>query len=352
MSPAQHGTRSSGAYDAGVDQPIAVFAAAELDTHAEPEGHPERRGRLDASLAGIPAAGLVDACRLVTPRLATIDELNRVHDPRLVARIEELCAAGGGNIDADTYAAAGSWDTARRAAGAVLDAVDALRSNECDVAFAASRPPGHHAEAAQSMGFCLFNNVAVAAAALVDRGERVAIVDWDVHHGNGTQDIFYDDPNVLYVSTHQSPLYPGTGRLTETGGDAAPFTNLNLPLPPGTRGDVYRQAFDEVITPVIERFAPTWLIISAGYDAHRNDPLASMQLTSSDYADFALRLQQLVPAQRLIVALEGGYDFDALSLSTGATLSALCGEAFRPEAVSCGEVGAAAVTAACQLWDL
>jgi acetoin utilization deacetylase AcuC-like enzyme len=335
-----------------VDQPIAVFAAIDLDEHATPSGHPERLGRLDASLAGIPAAGLGDATRIIEPRLATIDELCRVHASELVAEIEQFCSSGGGSIDADTFAAPGSWSTARRAAGAVLDAIAALEDETCDVAFAASRPPGHHAESDRAMGFCLFNNVAVGAAALADRGERVAIVDWDVHHGNGTQDIFYDDPRVLYVSTHQAPLYPGTGRLDETGGQAAPFSNLNLPMPAGTRGDVFRQAIDDVIAPVIERFAPTWLFISAGFDAHRNDPLASLQLSSADYADFALRLQSLVPARRVVVALEGGYDFDALSMSTGATLSALVGESYRPEAASSGEIGLPTVTAARQLWDV
>ena len=351
-SPLQHGSTGRRAYAGGVDQPIAVFSAAELDEHHAPDGHPERPGRLDASLAGIPAAGLGEAVRMVEPRLATVEELERAHDPRLVAQIRDFCEAGGGNIDADTYAAPGSWDTARRAAGALLDAVDALEAGQCDVAFAASRPPGHHAEFDQSMGFCLFNNVAVAARELTERGERVAIVDWDVHHGNGTQDIFYDDPSVLYVSTHQSPLYPGTGRLSETGGESAPFANLNLPFPPGTRGDVFRQAVDEVIAPVVERFDPTWLIISAGYDAHRNDPLAGLQLTSADYADLADRLRQLVAERRLVVALEGGYDYDALSMSTGATLSSLVGEQYRPEPASSGEIGVPVVTAARQLWDL
>jgi acetoin utilization deacetylase AcuC-like enzyme len=335
-----------------VDRPIAVFSAAELDEHHTPAGHPERPGRLDASLAGIPAAGLGDAVRMVEPRLASVEELARAHDARLIERIREFCDAGGGSLDADTYAAPGSWVTACRAAGAILDAVDALEAGSCEVAFAASRPPGHHAEFDQSMGFCLFNNVAVAARALSERGERVAIVDWDVHHGNGTQDIFYDDPDVLYVSTHQSPLYPGTGRLNETGGAAAPFTNLNMPFPPGTRGDVFRQAVDQVIAPVIERFEPTWLIVSAGYDGHRNDPLAGLQLTSADYADLADRLRQLVPSRRLVVALEGGYDFDALSMSTGATLSALVGEGYRPEPASSGEIGIPVVTAAQQLWEL
>jgi len=340
------------AYPQRVDHPIAVFAAAELDTHQEPAGHPERRSRLGASLAGITSASLDDAVVMHQPRLATVDELTRVHDAAVVSSVEEISAEGGGDIDADTFASAGTWETARRAAGAVLDCVDALDRGDCDVAFAGSRPPGHHAEASRSMGFCLFNNVAVATAALVDRGERVAIVDWDVHHGNGTQDIFWNVPEVLYVSTHQSPLYPGTGRMNETGGPDAPFTNLNLPMPPGTRGDVFRRAFDEMVAPVIERFGPTWLIVSAGFDAHRNDPLASLQLTSADYADLALRLQALVPERRLLVALEGGYDLDALRMSTGATLSALVGEGYRPEAVSLGEVGVPTITAARQLWDL
>ncbi len=332
--------------------PIAVFASAELDQHATPSWHPERAGRLDASLAGIPAADLLDAVELRVPRLATEEELAAVHVESYVAGIERFCTTGGGDLDPDTFAAPGSWDTARRAAGAVLDAVDALEAGECDVAFAAGRPPGHHAVADQAMGFCLFNNVAVAAALLAEQGQRVAIVDWDVHHGNGTQDIFYDDPRVLYVSTHESPLYPGTGHPNETGGDNAPMTNLNIPFPAGTRGDVYRQSIDEVIGPVIEAFEADWLFISAGFDGHRNDPLAGLELTSADYADLAVRLQSLVPPRRTVVALEGGYDFDALTASTGATLSALVGGGYRPEPASTGEVGLPSVVAARQRWEV
>ncbi len=332
--------------------PIAVFASVELDQHATPSWHPERPGRLDASLSGVPAAGLMDAVSFREPRLASPAELALAHAASYVAGIERFCGSGGGDLDPDTYAAPGSWATARRAAGAVLDAVDALRAGDCDIAFAAGRPPGHHAVADQAMGFCLFNNVAVAAARLAGEGERVAIVDWDVHHGNGTQDIFYDVAGVLYVSLHESPLYPGTGLASETGGPNAPRSNLNLPFPAGTRGDVYRQAIDEVVAPVVEAFAPDWLFISAGFDGHRDDPLAGLELTSSDYADLAVRLQSLAPARRTVVALEGGYDFDALAASTGATLAALIGESYRPEAPSVGDVGRPTIAAAKQRWEL
>ncbi len=332
--------------------PITVFANAELDQHTTPDWHPERPGRLDASLSGIAAAGLSDAVEFRAPRLATVDEVTLVHSANYVDQLQRFCERGGGDLDPDTFAAPGSWDTALRAAGAVLDAVDALEAGSCEVAFAAGRPPGHHAVPDRAMGFCLVNNVAVAAAKLAARGEKVAIVDWDVHHGNGTQDIFYNDPNVLYVSTHEFPLYPGSGRADETGGAGAPMSNLNLPFPAGTRGDVFRRAVDDVIAPVVGRFAPDWLFISAGFDAHRNDPLAGLELTSADYADLAIRLQQLAPAQRTVVVLEGGYDFEALSLSTGATLSAMIGENYRPEDVSTGEVGLPTIAAARQRWDL
>ena len=203
------------------------------------------------------------------------------------------------------------------------------RSTHCadaadGAAFVATRPPGHHALGDRAMGFCLLNNVAVSAAALVADGERVLIVDWDVHHGNGTQALFWDNPSVLYVSTHQSPFYPGTGGAAEVGGDEARGLTVNVPLPAGATGDVVRRALDEVAAPVIEEFGPTWVLISAGFDAHRADPLADLALSSGDYADLARTVAGYAPGPGRVVAyLEGGYDLGALRSSVAATLGAL-----------------------------
>lgn len=330
---------------------LTVFTDLEGDHHDTPNWHPEHRGRLEAALTGVRRAGLLEAAEWRIPEPAPLASIIAVHDPVYVSQLDDLCAQGGGEVDGDTIVSGGSFVTARKAAGAVLQGVEALRSGTTDLVFAAGRPPGHHAVRDRAMGFCLFNNAAIGAAELSAAGERVAIVDWDVHHGNGTQDIFYDDPNVLYISTHESPLYPGTGQLRQQGGDEAFGANLNLPFPAGTAGDTFRAGFDEVVIPAIERFAPDWLFISAGYDAHRNDPLAGLRLTAADYADLARRLQPLVAKQRLLVVLEGGYDLDALSNSVGATLSTLVGGAFRPETASSGEIGMPTVVAAKQLWE-
>ena len=191
---------------------------------------------------------------LVPAPIVEPDALLRVHSASYVAQVEGLCAAGGGQLDPDTYVVPDSWDAVLRAAGAGPEAVALLRRTGAGTAFVAARPPGHHALFDRGMGFCVFNNVAVTAAALVSEGERVLIVDWDVHHGNGTQDLFWDEPAVLYVSTHQSPLYPGTGAASEVGGPGAFGLTVNVPLPPGATGDVVRMALDEVAAPAVESF--------------------------------------------------------------------------------------------------
>jgi acetoin utilization deacetylase AcuC-like enzyme len=196
------------------------------------------------------------------------------------------------------------------------------------------------------MGFCLLNNVAVTAAHLRDRGERVLIVDWDAHHGNGTQDIFYDDPSVLYVSMHEWPLYPGTGRLDDVGAGAGVGANVNFPLPAGATGDVYLDALDTVVAPVAEQFAPTWVLLSAGFDAHRSDPLTGLGLAAGDYADLTARVRALAPAGRCVVFLEGGYDLEALRDSTAATVSTLVGAPVRPEPATANGPGRTVVHAA------
>jgi acetoin utilization deacetylase AcuC-like enzyme len=309
---------------------LLVATDARFEAHDAGRSHPERPARVRAVLDGLDAGSPRDARRRLEPRRATRPELERVHTAKYLDHLEHFCAQGGGHLDADTGASPASWEAALLAAGSGLEAVDALDRGDGDYAFCAVRPPGHHAVAAHAMGFCLLNNAAVTAAALRDRGERVLVVDWDAHHGNGTQDIFYADGSVMYVSMHEWPLYPGTGRLTDAGAGAGEGATLNFPLPAGATGDVYLDAIDTVVEPLAERFAPTWVLVSAGYDAHRADPLTGLGLSAGDYADLTARVMALAAPRRLVVFLEGGYDLDALRDSTAATVSTLLG---RPERV-------------------
>ncbi|HEX3539259.1 MAG TPA: histone deacetylase [Acidimicrobiales bacterium] len=312
--------------------------------HLPGGGHPERPARLEAVLAGVNNAGVTDALVPVAPRPASRAELERVHAPAYLDGLERFAARGGGWVDMDTAVSSGSWQAAVLAAGAGPDAIERLDAGEADAAFIAVRPPGHHALGTRPMGFCLLNNVAVTAAALTSRGERVLIVDWDAHHGNGTQAIFFHDPSVLYVSMHQFPFYPGTGRMEETGaGEGAGYT-INFPFPAGATGDVYQAALDEVVVPAAEWFRPTWLIVSAGFDAHRADPLTELGLASGDFADLTVRLMGLVPAGRRLAVLEGGYDLGALADSAGACVAGLAGVEYRPEPPTAGGPGAGVVT--------
>jgi acetoin utilization deacetylase AcuC-like enzyme len=323
---------------------LYLSASPDLDHHDTGPFHPERPERVGAVLEGVREAGLDGAVVSLPPRRATHQELELVHASHYIEALEHLCDAGGGSLDSDTVASSGSWGTALLAAGGALAAVDALSEAGQGVAFVAHRPPGHHATSDQAMGFCLVNTVAVAAAHLAARGERVLVLDWDVHHGNGTQAIFWDDPRVLYVSTHQSPLYPGTGAASAVGGPEACGLTVNIPVPPGTTGDVILGAYDDVVAPAVEEFGPSWVLISSGFDAHRADPLANLALSSGDFEGMAVRARQYAPGPgRVAVVLEGGYDLGALTRSTGAVLAGLLGASYRPEPPTSGGPGKEAV---------
>ncbi|MDQ6730123.1 MAG: histone deacetylase [Actinomycetota bacterium] len=299
--------------------------------------HPEQPARMVAIERALAACDWVGYERVMSPQ-ATLEALTAVHTVEHVHAIKAAAAAGGAQIDADTMVSVGSWTAARHAAGGAVELVDRLLTGSArSGSFSAHRPPGHHAEPARAMGFCIFNNVAVAARHALDAGglERVMIVDWDVHHGNGTEAIFAADPRLLFISIHQSPLYPGSGRASFTGhGDGEGFT-VNLPVVPGSGDAVYTGLVDGVCVPLARAFAPELMLISAGFDAHREDPLADCTVTETGFARMAASLRDVCAelAVPLGGVLEGGYALDALGRSLVATLQALSGP---PAAVGAG----------------
>jgi acetoin utilization deacetylase AcuC-like enzyme len=291
--------------------------------HDAGPGHPESPLRLQTVLEALDTDRFASLERIEAPR-ATREQIARVHEEHLIDLLEKnVPGEGYVRVDADTAMNPDSMEAALRAAGAVCAAVDAMIDNGTTRAFCAVRPPGHHATRDTAMGFCLFNNVAVGAAHAMSRGiERVAIVDFDVHHGNGTQDIFWSEPNVLYASTHQSPLYPGTGARNEKGAGNI----VNAPLRPGAGRAEFRQAFEEIVLPALRAQKPQLVIISAGFDAHRLDPLADLNLEADDYAWATRMLVDIADefaSGRVISSLEGGYSPTALRESTAAHVAAM-----------------------------
>jgi len=298
--------------------------------------HVENGQRITASVELLASAGLLEATTRIPMRPATDDELALVHAPRYIEALRQAAAAGGGWADPDTLITPRSFDVAARVAGGTIEAVDAVLAGRVGSAFCLVRPPGHHATPMQAMGFCLFNQVAIAAAWARAKRDvaRVAIVDIDVHHGNGTQDAFYADPSVLYVSTHEYPFYPGTGGAGETGAGEGRGANMNIPLPAGCGDQAYARAFEAVVLPALRRFRPDLLLVSAGFDAHFADPLADERLSVDGYGALVSRLIDAAGELcdgRLLLALEGGYDLVALPWCVRRALELMLGRAPSPD---------------------
>jgi acetoin utilization deacetylase AcuC-like enzyme len=302
--------------------------------HFAGRSHPERPERAAAMIEMAEELRRAGILRL-SPREATIAELELCHDPAYVAEVKGTASKPRCDFDPDTHTSPDSYQTALLAVGGVLTAVEAVMDGAADNAFVIVRPPGHHALPDRAMGFCLFNNVAIAARYLIRRRglKRVLVVDWDVHHGNGIQDIFYDSPEVLYFSTHQFPFYPGTGGLDEIGVGAGAGYTVNAPMPT-TFGDAeYLRVFDEVLAPVARQYRPEFILVSSGFDAHFRDPLASMEVTEAGFAALARRVKRLAAEScegRMAAALEGGYDLQALADSGRSVLEEMGREADEP----------------------
>ena len=308
--------------------------------HVDRGGHPERPERLMALKSGLQAAGFWDEANHIVPRNATVDELSRVHDKGYVESTLSRLEGRYGNLDPDTYFSPGSKEAALKAAGSSVDLAKLLLQGKADVGLALVRPPGHHAEANRAAGFCIFNNIAVAAGALLDEGlERILVFDWDVHHGNGTQHQFENTPQVLYTSVHAWPHYPGTGLADEIGKGKGLGHTANVPYPHGSSDVDYREVVDRLLRPLADVYEPQAMLVSAGFDAHRNDMLGGMGVTEEGFGYMAQVVRDIARDHcngKVLLCLEGGYDLTALNRSIVEVLEVLKGrKAERPA----GETG-------------
>ena len=312
--------------------PTALLCDPAYRLHTTGAFHPEQPARMDAVLQGLHIAGLLNRCRLIAPRPATEDEMLRVHTSAYLAQVQADLAAGRHQLSTgDTAIGPESERIARLAAGGVLAAVEAVLAGEVANAFAVVRPPGHHASAGRGMGFCIYNSIAIAARHLqaVHGLGRILIADWDVHHGNGTEAIVLTDPSVLYVSSHQAPHYPGSGSRSEQGQGAGRGFTINVPMPAGSGGAEVLAAWRDELLPAIEAFAPEFVLISAGFDGRRGDPLGDFQLDDADFAALTRLLMGVAERHaggRLVSVLEGGYDLPGLAAASAAHMGALLGD--------------------------